>query len=319
MMTFLNKERSVGGERIEMKQFDESKPVQLSEKGTGKLSLCGTPIGNLEDITYRALETIRSADVIYAEDTRHSIKLLTHFGISKPLYSYHEHNKRQAAEEILSKLRNGDHIALVTDAGMPGISDPGADIVAACIEADLPFEIIPGVTAFTTALVGSGLDTTHFAFEGFIDRDKKVRTEQLEALKYDRHTLIFYESPHRLKETLKAMAAVFGSERRAVLAKELTKRFEHYYRGTLESLLYQLNDATIRGEWVIVVSGSEEEAPTRVFYEHMTLEAHLRHYMMAGLTKKDAMKQMALDLKMKKSDIYNALIDFEMDVDSDKA
>ncbi|MBS7527147.1 16S rRNA (cytidine(1402)-2'-O)-methyltransferase [Fusibacter paucivorans] len=279
----------------------------------GKLFLCGTPIGNLEDITYRALETLKNVDVIYAEDTRHSIRLLTHFGISKPLYSYHEHNKRQAAGEILSKLRNGERVALVTDAGMPGISDPGADIVAACIDAEMAFEIIPGVTAFTTALVGSGLDTTHFAFEGFLERDKKVRIERLEALKYQQHTLIFYESPHRIKETLKAMAAVFGTNRRAVLAKELTKRYENYYRGTLEALIGQLNEETVRGEWVIVIAGSEEAPPVNAFYDHLSLEEHLRHYLMTGMTKKDAMKQMAIDLKMKKSEIYNALIDFDID------
>lgn len=296
-------------------QTDQMNASDQIEKTAGKLYLCGTPIGNLEDITYRALETLKNVDVIYAEDTRHSIKLLTHFGITKPLYSYHEHNKRQAADEILTKLRNGDRIALVTDAGMPGISDPGADIVVACIEAELAFEIIPGVTAFTTALVGSGLDTSHFAFEGFLERDKKVRTERLEALKYQQHTLIFYESPHRIKETLKAMATVFGSNRRAALAKELTKRYETYYRGTLEMLIGQLNEETIRGEWVIVIAASEEMPPVSAFYDHMSLEEHLRHYLLTGMTKKEAMKQMAIDLKMKKSEIYNALIDFEMESD----
>jgi 16S rRNA (cytidine1402-2'-O)-methyltransferase len=296
-------------------QTDQMNASDQIEKTAGKLYLCGTPIGNLEDITYRALETLKNVDVIYAEDTRHSIKLLTHFGITKPLYSYHEHNKRQAADEILTKLRNGDRIALVTDAGMPGISDPGADIVVACIEAELAFEIIPGVTAFTTALVGSGLDTSHFAFEGFLERDKKVRTERLEALKYQQHTLIFYESPHRIKETLKSMATVFGSNRRAALAKELTKRYETYYRGTLEMLIGQLNEETIRGEWVIVIAASEEMPPVSAFYDHMSLEEHLRHYLLTGMTKKEAMKQMAIDLKMKKSEIYNALIDFEMESD----
>ncbi|WP_246543037.1 16S rRNA (cytidine(1402)-2'-O)-methyltransferase [Fusibacter paucivorans] len=294
-------------------QTDQMNKSAQIEMTAGKLFLCGTPIGNLEDITYRALETLKNVDVIYAEDTRHSIRLLTHFGISKPLYSYHEHNKRQAAGEILSKLRNGERVALVTDAGMPGISDPGADIVAACIDAEMAFEIIPGVTAFTTALVGSGLDTTHFAFEGFLERDKKVRIERLEALKYQQHTLIFYESPHRIKETLKAMAAVFGTNRRAVLAKELTKRYENYYRGTLEALIGQLNEETVRGEWVIVIAGSEEAPPVNAFYDHLSLEEHLRHYLMTGMTKKDAMKQMAIDLKMKKSEIYNALIDFDID------
>ena len=275
----------------------------------GKLYLCGTPIGNLEDITFRALRTLQEVDVIYAEDTRHTVRLLTHFEISKPLYSYHEHNKVQVTPSVLEKLRNGEQIALVSDAGMPGISDPGSDLIRACIENDLNFEIIPGVTAFTTALVGSGLDTTHFSFEGFLPREKKERTKQLEALKYDSRTMIFYESPHRLKETIKAMTAILGEHREVVLAKELTKKFETYYRGTLVEIIERIPEDALKGEWVILIGGTMETAPQVNPFEHMSLEEHVQFYILKGSTKKEAMKQVALDLGRKKSEIYNELID----------
>lgn len=275
---------------------------------TGKLYLCGTPIGNLEDITFRVLRTLKEVDVVYAEDTRHTVRLLTHFEISKPLHSYHEHNKNQVTPQILDKLRAGEQIALVSDAGMPGISDPGADLVKACIENGLAFEVLPGVTAFTTALVGSGLDTRRFSFEGFLTREKKERNQALEDMKYDQRTLIFYESPHRLKETIKIMGQVFGEERQVVLAKELTKKFETYYRASFGTVMELVPSDALKGEWVIVVEASEEEAPTTHFYENMTLEEHLNYYIREGLNKKEAMKQMASDLKCKKSDIYNALL-----------
>jgi len=275
----------------------------------GKLFVCGTQIGNLEDITLRVLKTLASIDVIYAEDTRHSIRLLNHFEISKPLHSYHEHNKREVGPEIIRKLEAGEQIALVSDAGMPGISDPGADLVKLCIDGMLDFEIIPGVTAFSTALVGSGLDTNKFVFEGFLNRDKKIRREQLEAIKYDHRTLLFYESPHRLKETIKAMGAVLGESRDVVLAKELTKRFEHYFRGTLGDIMDQVQGDLLKGEWVILLSGSEEEKPQEIIFEHMTIPDHLAYYEASGMPRKEAMKAVARDRGIKKSDVYKETLE----------
>ena len=214
---------------------------------SGKLFLCGTPIGNLEDITYRVISTLKACDVVYAEDTRHSIRLLNHFQISKPLHSYHEHNMVPAGKEIMEKLKRGEQIALVTDAGMPGISDPGEALVKLCIENELDFEIIPGVTAFTTALVGSGLDTSRFVFEAFLSRDKKQKRALLEKIKKETRTILFYESPHRLKETLKVMQEVFG-DRKLVLARELTKKFEEYRRGTIQSILTYYETHDVKGE-----------------------------------------------------------------------
>jgi len=269
----------------------------------GKLYICGTPIGNLEDMTYRAVKTLEMSDVIYAEDTRHSIKLLNHFEIKKPLYSYHEHNKQIKGQEILDKLDSGDTIALVTDAGMPGISDPGSDIIKLCIERGYDFEIIPGVTAFTTALVGSGMDTSRFIFEGFLNRDKKERKEYLESIQYDKGTLIFYESPHRIKLTLKAMIETLG-DRRAVLARELTKKYEEYRRGHLSELLKYVESETVKGEMVLMIEGSDEEAPNANEREQRTPEELLAYYLEGGVDKKEAIKKVAKECNVKKSDVY---------------
>lgn len=277
-------------------------------KPVGKLYFCGTPIGNLEDITLRVLNVLKSVDVVYAEDTRHSVKLLNHFEISKPLYSYHEHNKLKAGEEILKKLSEGDHIALVTDAGMPGISDPGQDLVSLCIANHFEFEIIPGVTAFTTALVGSGLNTQSFAFEGFLSRDKKERREHLERLQKDPRTLIFYESPHRLKKTLKLFLEAFG-DRKAVVARELTKRFETFNRATLSALIEFYEDVEVKGEIVILLEGNSD-----IGDEVLTALSpmdYLDALMAQGVDKKEAMKETALKFKMKKSEIYSLVIERE--------
>lgn len=274
----------------------------------GKLYFCGTPIGNLEDITLRVLNVLKSVDVVYAEDTRHSVKLLNHFEISKPLYSYHEHNKVKSGEEILKKLSEGDHIALVTDAGMPGISDPGQDLVALCIDNGYEFEIVPGVTAFTTALVGSGLNTQSFAFEGFLSRDKKERRVCLERLQKDTRTLIFYESPHRLKKTLKLFLEAFG-DRKAVVARELTKRFETFKRGTLSTLIAFYEDVEVKGEIVILLEGQcklESEMPMA-----LSPMDYLDALMAQGVDKKEAMKETAVKYKIKKSEVYSLLIERE--------
>lgn len=276
---------------------------------SGKLYLCGTPIGNLEDITYRVLSTLNRVDVIYAEDTRHSIRLLNHFNISKPLHSYHEHNQEVAGQEILMKLNKGDNIALVTDAGMPGISDPGEALVKLCIQNDISFEIVPGVTAFSMALVGSGFDTSRFVFEGFLSRDKRQKKALLEKIKYENRTLIFYESPHRLKETLKIMKDIFGN-RNIAIARELTKKYETFYRDSIEHLIDFFSPMEIKGELVIIVEGSKESEPTIPSYEeNETIKEHVNRLINTGLDKKEALKKVATDRKMKKSDVYAAMIE----------
>lgn len=276
---------------------------------SGKLYLCGTPIGNLEDITFRVVSTLKLCDVIYAEDTRHSIRLLNHFEISKPLYSYHEHNQDTAGKDIVEKLQKGDNVALVTDAGMPGISDPGEALVKLCIEKNLDFEVIPGVTAFTTALVGSGMDTTRFVFEGFLHRDKKLKRERLEKIKKDTRTLIFYESPHRLKESLKLIYEILGN-RNIVVARELTKKFEEYIRGSVSEIILLFEEKEVRGELVLILEGYTETTEDLMTYDPLeSIESHVERYMNQGLDKKEAMKKVAKERKIKKSDIYAILLE----------
>lgn len=275
----------------------------------GKLFLCGTPIGNLEDITLRVLNTLKACDVIYAEDTRHSIKLLNHFGISKPLYSYHEHNQETAGAEILEKLKKGDQIVLITDAGMPGISDPGEALVRLCIDAELPFEVVPGVTAFSTALVGSGLDTSRFVFEAFLSRDKKQKKAFLEKIKKETRTMLFYESPHRLKENLKLMLEILG-DRRMTIARELTKKYEEYLRGSISDLIAHFDEHEVRGELVIVIEGYKETEEDLLTYDPSeSTKAHVERLIADGFDKKEAMKRVAADRGLKKSDIYKMMLD----------
>lgn len=275
----------------------------------GKLFLCGTPIGNLEDITLRVLNTLKACDVIYAEDTRHSIKLLNHFGISKPLYSYHEHNQETAGAEILEKLKKGDQIVLITDAGMPGISDPGEALVRLCIDAELPFEVVPGVTAFSTALVGSGLDTSRFVFEAFLSRDKKQKKAFLEKIKKETRTMLFYESPHRLKENLKLMLEILG-DRRMTIARELTKKYEEYLRGSISDLIAHFDVHEVRGELVIVIEGYKETEEDLLTYDPSeSTKAHVERLIADGFDKKEAMKRVAADRGLKKSDIYKIMLD----------
>ncbi|MCD4711845.1 MAG: 16S rRNA (cytidine(1402)-2'-O)-methyltransferase [Clostridiales bacterium] len=275
---------------------------------SGKLYLCGTPIGNLEDITFRVLETLKSCDVVYAEDTRHSIRLLNHFGISKPLHSYHDHNQEQAGNEIISKVQKGEKVALITDAGMPGISDPGENLVVKCIESDTPFEIIPGVTAFSMALVGSGFSTGQFVFEGFLSRDKRQKRKHIERLKYERRTLLFYESPHRLKETLRLLFEGLG-DRKAVVARELTKKFETFQRGNLSELMEFYDSGTIKGEIVIVLEGSETDAEPVFDFSEIPIKERYESLMEGGLDNKEAMKVIAKERNMKKSDVYSLLLE----------
>ncbi len=230
------------------------------ENNFGKLYLCPTPIGNLGDITERTLRTLESVDLIAAEDTRVSVKLLNHFGIKKPLTSYYEHNKREKGSYLLDKLKNGENIAVVTDAGMPGISDPGEDIVRLCRENGIEVEALPGACAFAAALVASGLPTGRFTFEGFLSVNKKSRREHLESLKYETRTMIFYEAPHKLPYTLRDMAEVFGGGREIVIAREITKKYEEYLSLTLEEAARYFEETPPKGEFVLIIRGAEQKS-----------------------------------------------------------
>ncbi len=234
------------------------KSQKSAEPGGGKLFLVGTPIGNLEDMTYRAIRVLKEVDMIAAEDTRNTIRLCNHFEIKTPLTSYHEHNIEIGGEKILTMLADGNSVALVSDAGMPCISDPGADIVSKAIVAGYDVVPVPGANAAISALVASGLVPQPFMFFGFLSRQKKARNIQLDDLKQREETVILYEAPHRLKETLRALQMSFGGTRSVVLARELTKRFEEFLRGTLEEAVLWAESNEIRGEFCIVIEGSDE-------------------------------------------------------------
>ena len=274
---------------------------------SGKLYICPTPIGNLEDMTYRTIRILNEVDLIAAEDTRHSIKLLNHFEISKPLTSYHEHNKDSKGGYLINKLLEGENIALISDAGMPGISDPGEDIIKQAIEHNIDIEVLPGATASITALVGSGLETAKFAFEGFLDRDKKVRRNQLEELKEERRTIIFYESPHRLKDTLKDMLKVLGNRRIAV-NREITKKYQEIIREDIETVINIFNEKEVKGEFVLIVEGFKGEKTVQNSYEDLTEREYIT-LMENGMDKKDAIKTVCKDRKLKKDVVYKQVLD----------
>ena len=275
---------------------------------SGKLYICPTPIGNLEDMTYRTIRILNEVDLIAAEDTRHSIKLLNHFEISKPLTSYHENNKDSKGGYLINKLLEGENIALISDAGMPGISDPGEDIIKQAIEHNIDIEVLPGATASITALVGSGLETAKFAFEGFLDRDKKVRRNQLEELKEERRTIIFYESPHRLKDTLKDMLKVLGNRRIAV-NREITKKYQEIIREDIETVINIFNEKEVKGEFVLIVEGFKGEKTVQNSYEDLTEREYVITLMENGMDKKDAIKTVCKDRKLKKDVVYKQVLD----------
>ncbi|WP_288480675.1 16S rRNA (cytidine(1402)-2'-O)-methyltransferase [uncultured Clostridium sp.] len=272
----------------------------------GKLYLVPTPIGNLKDITLRALEILKEADVIAAEDTRQTLKLLNHFDIKKTLISYHMHNEQGKSEEIINRLKNGDKIALVSDAGMPGISDPGSIIIKKCVEDGIEFEVLPGATAFATALIYSALDSSAFAFRGFISRENKERNKLIEEIKEMKETLIFYEAPHRLISTLTFLQESLGNREMAA-CRELTKLHEEIKRGRISEVKEHFLENQPRGEFVLVVSGKTEEEFEKEKmeeWEHLTIEDHIRKYINDGFSKKDAIKMVAKDRKEPKSVIY---------------
>jgi 16S rRNA (cytidine1402-2'-O)-methyltransferase len=275
---------------------------------SGKLYVCATPIGNLEDITYRTLRVLNEVDLIAAEDTRHSIKLLNHFEISKPLTSYHEHNKDSKGGYLINKLLEGENIALISDAGMPGISDPGEEVIKQAIENNIEIEVLPGATASITALVGSGLETAKFAFEGFLDRDKKRRREQLEEIKHEKRTIIFYESPHRLKDTLKDMLKILGN-RSISINRELTKKYQEIIRNDIQGCIDIFNEREVKGEFVLIVEGFKGEIEQVCEYDHLNERDYVQKLIEEGITKKDAIKIVCKERKLKKDIVYKQVLD----------
>lgn len=276
----------------------------------GTLYLCATPIGNLEDITLRALRILKEADLIAAEDTRNSIKLLNHYGIKTPMTSYHEFNKIEKAYPLVAKLKEGKDIALITDAGTPGISDPGEELVRICHEEGVPVTALPGAAACVTALTLSGRPTRRFAFEAFLPRDKKERAAVLEELKEETRTIVLYEAPHHLVKTVAELLAALG-ERQITVCRELTKKHEQKMQTTFSELLSYYEEQEPRGEYVLVICGKTREEQKREqqkIWESMTVEAHMQHYEAQGMERKEAMKQVAKDRGVSKREIYQLLL-----------
>lgn len=283
----------------------------MEQHKTGTLYLCATPIGNLEDITYRVLRTLKEVDLIAAEDTRNSIRLLNHFEIKTPMTSYHEYNKIDKAYPLVAKMREGKNIALITDAGTPGISDPGEDIVRICYEEGIPVTSLPGAAACITALTMSGLPTRRFAFEAFLPKDKKEHQAVLEELKTETRTIIIYEAPHHLVRTLQELHDTLGGDRRLTICRELTKRHEEKLQMTLTDSLsyYEVNEP--RGEYVLIIAGRSREEMKKeeqAGWEALSLEEHMAHYESQGIDRKEAMKRVAKDRGVSKRDIYQALL-----------
>lgn len=283
----------------------------MEQHKTGTLYLCATPIGNLEDITYRVLRTLKEVDLIAAEDTRNSIRLLHHFEIKTPMTSYHEYNKIDKAYQLVAKMREGKNIALITDAGTPGISDPGEDIVRICYEEGIPVTSLPGAAACITALTMSGLPTRRFAFEAFLPKDKKEHQAVLEELKTETRTIIIYEAPHHLVRTLQELSDTLGGDRRLTICRELTKRHEEKLQMTLADSLsyYEVNEP--RGEYVLIIAGRSREEMKKeeqAGWEALSLEEHMAHYESQGIDRKEAMKRVAKDRGVSKRDIYQALL-----------
>lgn len=272
----------------------------------GLLTLCATPIGNLEDITYRVVRTLTEADFIAAEDTRHTKKLLNHFDIHTKLISYHEHNKIEKGPELIDILKAGKNIALVTDAGTPGISDPGEDLVRLAIEEGITVTSAPGAVAGITALILSGQSTRRFVFEGFLPTDKRERKAVLEGLKNETRTTILYEAPHRLMKTLEALYETVG-DRSITVTKELTKKFEFIYKTTLSGAINYFNEVEPKGEFVLVLEGKDPKViqeEDQKAWEELSIEEHLQFYLDKGQDEKTAMKQVAKDRGVSKRDIY---------------
>lgn len=284
------------------------KSQKSAELNGGKLFLVGTPIGNLEDMTYRAIRILNEVDMIAAEDTRNTIKLCNHFEIKTPLTSYHEHNLEIGGEKILSMLAEGKSVALVSDAGMPCISDPGADISTKAIASGYDVVPVPGANAAISALVASGLQAQPFLFAGFLSRNKKERREEIETLRKREETIILYEAPHRLKETVRALHEQIEGARRVVLAREITKRFEEFLRGTLEEAVDWVQSNNIRGEFCIVLEGSDgisDDVDELAWWENITVIEHVDEVInQKGIRSKEAIREVAKEREMSRRDVY---------------
>ena len=277
----------------------------------GILYLCATPIGNLEDMTFRAVRILKEVDLIAAEDTRNSIKLLNHFEIKTPMTSYHEYNKIEKGHKLVERLLSGEDIALITDAGMPGISDPGEELVKMCQEAGVQVTAVPGACACVTALTISGLSTRRFAFEAFLPTDKKERQAVLEELKSETRTVVIYEAPHRLVRTLSILQETLGN-RRISICRELTKKHEIVFATTIEEALLYYENQEPKGECVMVIEGKSREEirnEERAGWEEMSIPDHMDHYLSQGMDRKTAMKQVAKDRGVGKREIYQALLE----------
>lgn len=285
--------------------------MDIEEEGMqGMLYLCATPIGNLEDITLRVLRTLKEVDLIAAEDTRNTIKLLNHFEIKTPMTSYHEYNKIEKAYELIDQMKEGKRVALVTDAGTPGISDPGEELVRLCYQEGIQVTSLPGASACITALTLSGLSTRRFCFEAFLPADKKERQEILEELKAETRTVILYEAPHHLRKTLRELYEKLGN-RSITLCRELTKRYETVYSTDLKEALEYYEKEAPRGEYVLILEGrsrQEKREEVRREWERMTVQEHMEYYLSQSIEKKEAMKKVAKDRGVGKREIYQELL-----------
>jgi len=265
-----------------------------------KLYVCPTPLGNLEDMTYRVIDTLKKVDFVAAEDTRHSIKLFNHFQINTKMISYHEHNEQSRSEEIIKRIKNGESCALISDAGMPGISDPGQILIKKAVNEGIEVEVLPGGSAFLLALVASGFNTDRFVFEGFLPRKSGEKTQRLMELKQEKRTMIFYEAPHRILKTLKDIVGVFG-EREISISREITKRYEEHIRGNISQVIEKLKDGTVKGEFVLVLKGYEGEVEEK---EEISIEEQLKIFLDEGYSKKEAVKLTAKKLNARRNEVY---------------
>jgi 16S rRNA (cytidine1402-2'-O)-methyltransferase len=284
---------------------------------SGILYLVATPIGNLEDMTYRAIRILKEADLIAAEDTRNSIKLLNHFEIKTPMTSYHEFNRFDKADFLIEKLRQGQNVAVITDAGTPGISDPGEVLVKMCHEEGIQVVPVPGAVAGVNALIASGQDTRRFAFEAFIPTDKKECARVMEELNKETRTMVIYEAPHRLKKTLELLRKTLGDERSISICKEITKKHESFKKTTIGEAItfYEAEENQPRGEYVLVIAGksyAEQEAEERAKWEGMSIEEHIRYYIEQGVDKKEAVKKVASDRGLSKREVYSVSVDMDI-------
>lgn len=277
----------------------------MNESYTGGLYLIGTPIGNMGDITMRALETLKTVELIAAEDTRQTKKILNHYSIKTPLTSYHEHNKKEKGPKLINELLGGRKIGLVSDAGMPGISDPGSDLVAECINQGINVTVIPGAAAFLTGLVGSGLNTKGFLFCGFFPRGKKERERLLTRLSHEEHTIIFYESPHRIVDALEVIKEQWG-DRKCCVARELTKLYEEYRRGTISEVIKVYKDKPAKGEITLILAGETQSEEGEVSWT--ALEEYVKKLIDSGVSHKDAVKQISQEYGVSKRVLYNRMI-----------